>query len=98
MAGHIDTSPRTDAELRAALLMLPRYRLILHNDDHNTMGGVVRRLRFILPALTLRRAVGIMLTAHLRGVAEVTICPRELAEHYRERLRRHGLTASIESE
>ncbi|HEX6121722.1 MAG TPA: ATP-dependent Clp protease adaptor ClpS, partial [Ktedonobacterales bacterium] len=73
MAGNVDLSPRTDAELRAALLLLPRYRVILHNDHRNTMDGVVRRLRFIVPALSFRRALRIMWTAHRHGAAQVTI-------------------------
>ncbi|HEY8287567.1 MAG TPA: ATP-dependent Clp protease adaptor ClpS, partial [Chloroflexota bacterium] len=35
--------------------------------------------------------------AHLHGQAQVIICPKELAEFYRERLEQHGLTSTIEA-
>lgn len=75
---------------------LPPYRVILHNDDVNEMGHVVRALLASVPELDVRSATEIMLTAHLRGRAEVIACPLERAELYRDRLESHGLTATIE--
>lgn len=75
---------------------LPPYRVILHNDDVNEMGHVVRALLASVPELDLRAATAIMLEAHLRGRAEVIACPLERAELYRDRLKSHGLTATIE--
>jgi ATP-dependent Clp protease adaptor protein ClpS len=37
-----------------------------------------------------------MLTAHLTGSAVVVVCPKEIAEHYQERLLGYGLAATIE--
>ncbi len=75
---------------------LPPHRVILHNDDVNEMGHVVRALLASVPELDVRGATEIMLTAHLQGRAEVIACPLERAELYRDRLESHGLTATIE--
>ena len=75
---------------------LPPYRVVLHNDDVNEMGHVVRALLQSVPELDPERATAIMLEAHLNGRAEVIACPRERAELYRDRLESFGLTATIE--
>jgi ATP-dependent Clp protease adaptor protein ClpS len=89
-------APRTDAEVEEQLRLLPRYRVLLHNDDHNEMVHVVRALLSSVPSLTPDAAIRIMLEAHLQGVAQVIVCPKETAEHYRERLKSFGLTSTIE--
>lgn len=88
--------PRTDEEVLQLLQLLPRYRVLLHNDDVNTMDHVVLALIQTIPALSYEGAVSIMLEAHNSGHAEVIICLRELAEHYCERLRRYDLSSTIE--
>lgn len=75
---------------------LPPYRVVLHNDDVNEMGHVVRALTASVPELTAERAAEIMLEAHQYGQAEVIRCPLERAELYRDRLESYGLTATIE--
>jgi len=92
------TEPRTRPGPRGAAGtdVLPPWAVILHNDDVNEMGYVVQSLLLCVPRLTRTDAVAIMYTAHLHGQARVTICPLELAELYRERLERRGLTATIE--
>ena len=75
---------------------LPPYRVILHNDDVNDMGHVVRALLASVPELTRERAAEVMLEAHHHGRAEVIRCPLERAELYRDRLQSFGLTATIE--
>jgi ATP-dependent Clp protease adaptor protein ClpS len=76
--------------------VLPPYRVVLHNDDVNEMGHVVRALLVSVPELNSERATEIMLEAHEHGQAEVIRCPLERAELYRDRLESHGLTATIE--
>lgn len=88
--------PRTDDEVRLALRQLPHYRVLLHNDDYNEMDHVVRALLRTVPQLSSERATAVMLEAHLHGVAEVVVCPKETAEFYREGLEHHGLTSTIE--
>ena len=84
----IGTQPRTE--------ILPPWKVILHNDDHNEMLHVVQSLVKSVPGLGRMRAVEIMFEAHNRGQAVVVTCPLELAELYRERLESFGLTATIE--
>ena len=76
--------------------MLPPWKVLLHNDDHNEMLYVVNCLLKTVPGLGEQRATEIMLEAHLHGRALVTTCPLELAELYRDRLESFGLTATIE--
>ncbi|MBI4498283.1 MAG: ATP-dependent Clp protease adapter ClpS [Chloroflexi bacterium] len=76
--------------------LLPRYHVILHNDDMNGMHYVVHCLLRCVPSLTPEQATAIMLEAHHHGQAVVITCPLEPAELYRERLESCGLTATIE--
>ena len=85
-----------DIERRSRLI--PRYRVLLHNDDVNEMGYVVRALQKSVPTLSREEAETIMLEAHEEGVATVIVCPLELAELYRDRLRTFKLTSTIERE
>lgn len=88
-----ETSTRSFEEtLRATL---PPATVVLHNDDVNAMEHVVLALLDSVPELDPPRAVEIMLTAHEHGEADVITCPLERAELYRDRLERHGLTATI---
>ena len=76
--------------------ILPPYKVLLHNDDHNSMDHVVRSLLRSVPKLSRLRAIQIMLEAHNSGVALVIVCPLEQAELFRDRLESCGLTATIE--
>ena len=78
--------------------LLPPYRVVLHNDDHNEMDFVIYALLHAVNSLSPHEAEHIMLTAHLTGSATVIICPKETAEYYQERLLSFGLTATIEPE
>ena len=89
-------APRTDDQVRQILLLLPRYRVFLHNDDVNLTDFVVLALLRTVPSLSLEGATRIMQEADAQGCAEVTICPKELAEHYQEHLQGFGLTSTIE--
>ena len=75
---------------------LPPYRVILHNDDVNTVDHVVQALVASVPELSRDRATEIMLEAHNAGRAEAVRCPLERAELYRERLESFTLTVTIE--
>lgn len=91
-------SQQIDTERQGArrTALLPPYHVILHNDDVNEMGYVVRALLRCVPGLSREQATAIMLEAHYHGQAVVTTCPLELAELYRDRLESCGLTATIE--
>lgn len=89
-------APRTDEEVRQVLRLLPRYRVLLFNDDVHAMDEVVLALVRVVPSLGPQGAMRVMLGAHTHGSAEVIICPKEQAEYYRERLDGYGLTCTIE--
>ncbi|AFZ37009.1 ATP-dependent Clp protease adapter protein clpS [Stanieria cyanosphaera PCC 7437] len=74
----------------------PRYRVLLHNDDFNSMEYVVETLMQTIAGMTQPQAVNIMMEAHTNGVGLVIICTLEHAEFYCETLCNHGLTSTIE--
>lgn len=90
------TAPVEEARTRELTEMLPPYRVILHNDDHNSMDHVIHALIKSIPRMTSERAAELMLQAHNHGQVSVITCPLELAELYRERLESYGLTATID--
>lgn len=91
----VEIESDSDVALAAILDRLPRATVVLHNDDVNAMDHVVRALILSVPELDAERAVEIMMAAHLHGQADVITCPLERAEVYRDRLERHGLTATL---
>jgi ATP-dependent Clp protease adaptor protein ClpS len=95
MATRPGTEVETEVDYETLGRLLPPYRVVLHNDDHNTMDHVVRSLQKSVPGLTQERAAEIMLEAHNHGSATVIVCALEPAELYRERLEGYGLTATI---
>ncbi|MBE9040347.1 ATP-dependent Clp protease adapter ClpS [Oscillatoriales cyanobacterium LEGE 11467] len=74
----------------------PRYRVLLHNDDFNSMEFVVGILIQTIPQMTQPQAVNIMMEAHTNGMALVITCAQEHAEFYCETLKNNGLTSTIE--
>jgi ATP-dependent Clp protease adaptor protein ClpS len=74
----------------------PRYRVLLHNDDFNSMEYVVQTLMQTIAGMTQPQAVNIMMEAHTNGVGLVITCTLEHAEFYCETLCNHGLTSTIE--
>ena len=88
----IETKP----DIEQKQVVLPPYKVLLHNDDYNEMMYVVQCLIKTVPGLGAERATEIMYEAHNQGKATVTTCPLELAELYRDRLEGFGLTATIE--
>lgn len=74
---------------------LPLFRVLLHNDDRNTMDHVVHALLAVF-AFDGQEAERIMWEAHNNGVAVCAVEPLEQAEFHRDRLRSFSLTATIE--
>lgn len=74
----------------------PPYKVILHNDDLNSMEHVVAVLIKVIPRMSEQRAVSVMIEAHTNGQAVAKKCHKELAELYEDRLRSEGLIATIE--
>jgi ATP-dependent Clp protease adaptor protein ClpS len=74
----------------------PRYRVLLHNDEFNSMEYVVQTLMQTVAGMTQPQAVNIMMEAHTNGMGLVITCALEPAEFYSETLKSHGLSSSIE--
>lgn len=94
------TLPDTDVDAlqRALNERLPRYAVILYNDDYHAMDYVVEALVKSVPDLIVEEAVGIMFEAHNTGSAVVIVCLLEQAELYRDRISSYGLGVSIKKE
>ncbi len=76
--------------------LAPNYRVLLHNDDFNSMEHVVEVLVTNIPKMSTPHAVNVMMEAHQYGMALVIVCAQEHAEHYCDILKSHGLTSTIE--
>ena len=74
---------------------LPPWKVLLHNDDVNTMDAVVRTVHELTP-LNKHAAELCVLEADKTGVALVLVAHRERAELYQEQFTSCGLTVTIE--
>jgi ATP-dependent Clp protease adaptor protein ClpS len=92
----VKPAPAPKIETERRVTQEPPYKVILHNDDYTPMEHVVAVLQKVIPRMSVKRAVDIMLEAHTKGKAVVTKCHKELAELYQEGLQNEGLLASIE--
>jgi ATP-dependent Clp protease adaptor protein ClpS len=93
-ASATETKPKIETERRVT--QEPPYKVILHNDDYTPMEHVVATLRKVIPRMSTRLAVSIMLEAHTKGKAVATKTHKELAELYQEGLNNEGLISTIE--
>jgi ATP-dependent Clp protease adaptor protein ClpS len=78
-------------------LHIPLYKVLLHNDDHNSMEHVVKALKQVFK-FELRVCERIMMETHQNGMALCTVEPLEKAEHHRDQLNSFSLIATIEPE
>ncbi|MFY7897085.1 MAG: ATP-dependent Clp protease adaptor ClpS [Phycisphaerales bacterium] len=74
---------------------LPPFKVLLHNDDENSMEHVVQTVVELTP-LTIERSVQVMLEAHDSGVALLLVTHKERAELYCEQFRSKKLVVSME--
>ncbi|MGH3147605.1 MAG: ATP-dependent Clp protease adaptor ClpS [Rubrobacter sp.] len=96
IASATPTETKPGIEIERDTSQEPPYKVILHNDDYTPMEHVVATLRKVIPRMSVRRAVDIMMEAHTKGKAVATKAHKELAEMYEESLRAEGLIATIE--
>lgn len=89
-----ETKPRETTQRRTT--QEPPYKVILHNDDFTPMEYVVETLVKVIPRMSERQAISIMLEAHTKGKAVAHKCHKELAELYADQLKSKGLSATIE--
>lgn len=91
------SSTKTETVPERTATRFPLYRVLLHNDDTNTMDHVVRTLRRVF-RFEQSECERIMLEAHRNGIALCVIEPLEQAELHRDQLRSSSLVATIEPE
>ena len=95
--------PEIDITEETKTKLEPLYRVIIHNDDVTPMDFVVLVLTSIF-YLGTDRAMDIMLTAHIKGMAYVQTLPKIEAEkrinkaHFAAGLEGYPLHFSIEPE
>lgn len=75
--------------------LVPQYRVLLHNDDHNAMDYVCQCLIQVF-GFTVNKAWAIMIEAHTNEMALCAVEPLESAEFHRDKLIAFGLLATIE--
>lgn len=95
MNAYPSTKPGMDVARNSTLL--PLFKVLLHNDDVNSMEHVVKVLMKVF-RFNRARSEKIMLEAHRVGLALCTIEPLEQAELHRDQLQSFSLTATIEPE
>lgn len=89
---------RADDEVLLALRLIPLYQVLLRIDDSAAPARLwwPRTWRATLVAMVgVERAERILREALASGVAVIAVCPRELAEHYRDELARYALPCAI---
>lgn len=74
---------------------LPRYKVLLHNDDKNTFEHVILTLVELTP-LDVDAAALVTLEADKTGVALVLVTHKERAELYIDQFKSKSLTVTIE--
>ena len=74
---------------------LPPYKVLLHNDDTNTMEFVVLTVMQLTP-LKEHDALNRTLEAHKAGVSLLLVTHKERAELYKDQFESKGLTVTIE--
>lgn len=77
--------------------LIPMYRVLLHNDDANSMAYVVECLYDVF-RFDAGKCVDIMMEAHQSGCALCVVEPQERAEHHQELLQARRLVSTIEPE
>lgn len=74
---------------------LPQHKVLLHNDDTNEFGHVVKALRHVAN-LELEAATKVATEAEKQKVALVCVTHKERAELLRDQFKSYSLTVTIE--
>ncbi len=78
-------------------LHIPLFKVLLHNDDVNSMEHVIHALKRVFK-FELKVCERIMMEAHQNGIALCTVEPLEKAEHHRDQLNSFSLISTVEPE
>jgi hypothetical protein len=89
---------RSDDEVALALRLIPLYHVFVqlgdpHRAAHLTWPLIWRTT--LMATLGAERAQRAINDIRASGFAIIAVCPRELAEHYRDELARHALPCGI---
>ncbi len=76
---------------------LPPFKVILHNDDVNTMEHVIETILLLTP-LKQEEAILRMLEAHQAGCSLLLVTHKERAELYAEQFTSRQITVTIEAD
>lgn len=95
--GRKPSAPNTATAVEQERVLMPRYKVILHNDEVNSMDHVVRALMRVFK-FEQEECERIMWEAHRNGLALCAVEPLEQAELHRDQLQSFSLTATIEPE
>ncbi len=93
----VNPSIKTGAVLERQTTHIPLFKVLLHNDDQNTMEHVVKALMHVF-RFEQTESERIMLEAHRKGVALCIVEPFEQAELHRDELQSFSLISTIEAE
>jgi len=74
---------------------LPPYKVLLHNDDVNSMEYAFVTVHELTP-LNLQDSKKRTMEAHFKGLSLLLITHKERAELYRDQFKSKGLTVTIE--
>ena len=88
---------KAPAPQRPPVELLPRFKVLLHNDDVNEMEYVIRSVCRITP-LGVEDAIVRVIEAHRSGLSLLLVTHQELAELYQDQFTSASLTVTIEPE
>jgi ATP-dependent Clp protease adapter protein ClpS len=89
-------APSTGEKLSFRVEWLPPYRVIAHNNDHNSFDEVIAVLLKAVPGLGLEGAIGFTYEIHLTGAAVVFRGDVEEAETCARTIRSIGIKVTVE--
>lgn len=92
----VRTAPATTEKPTFRVEWLPPYRVIVHNNDHNTFDEVIAILVAAVPGMSVESAIGYTYEIHLTGAAVVFRGDVEEAEDCARTIRSIGIKVTVE--
>jgi len=93
------SAPTRESDLleRLKAKVMRPFRVIIHDDPVHTYHEVALAVQRTVPGKSYEEGWAIATAVDTTGMGIVTVCPKEIAEYYRERLEQsYGLTSTIE--
>lgn len=90
------TRPDLDEATRERLRLLPPYKVVVLDCQCHSFDDVEVALCRVVRGMTRAKAHQHAYEIHTTGASVVARTPKELAEHYQQRLASHGLRVTIE--